>query len=568
VGARANSPLTRRLVLALIVTAAAALLTFRSVYEPDLGYHLAHGREAFSGHIVRTNLFSFTYPNYPQPYTSWLWDTGAYASWRLGGDTGVQTFQMLLLATALAFAYSACRVRATALPSVAMLVLGFLVLEPRAIPRPHVASFAGLAACVWIVERARADRSVKPLLWTIPIVALWANAHVESLFGVLMLGLFGVAEALAPSALTRRDGIRASIIAAAGALALMATPYGWGLFRYLYENFMLPQLLNIAELRPAYLPTYRAFFVYVSIAALLLASQPKRLTLWEVVSAVIFGALGYRYLRLTPLVFFVTAPMLAYRLTRLTERGPLKIDGRAMLVTTLAAALFISRAPVTTLVRQVHAGALFPETMFSSRAVTFVRERQLSGPMFNSNNLGGWIEWTLYPQARVLQDSRLQSYPPDHWRRILAPRGSQDSWDVLIKDVDWAMLSRPRPNQLSGAGRFARTTWATVYWDEAVEVLVRRAGRYATVASNDEYQFVTPDTNLSVLATQLPFASRARIAAEAQRNRAENPRGFVAVAALCLTGDSQACRDVDRLAAEDPSLQNEAALVRILRVRQ
>ncbi len=555
----------RRLALALVVTAAAALLTFRSVYEPDLGYHLAHGREDFSGHIVRTNLFSFTDPDYPQPYTSWLWDTGIYAAWRLRGDAGVQAFQMLLLATALALTYAACRVRATALPAVAVLILGCLVLEPRAIPRPHVASFAGLAACVWLVERARAERSITPLRWAIPIVALWANAHVESVFGVVMLGLFATAEVVAPSALTRREGLRASIVAAGCALAVLATPYGWGLFRYLYENFMLPQLLDIAEVRPAYLPTYRAFFVYLSIGALLLASYPRRLTLWEAAAAVIFGALGYRYLRLTPLVFFVTAPMLAYRLTLLTQRGPLSVDGRAMLVTTMAAAIFISRVPVTTLVRQVHAGDLFPDTMFSSGAVSFARERQLGGPLFNSNNLGGWIAWTLYPQARVFQDSRLQSYPPEHWQRILDASTSQDAWDALVSGVDWAMLSRPRPNQLSGAGHFPQTTWATVYWDEAVEVLVRRTGRFAALVADHEYRFVTPDANLSRLATQLPSSSHTRIVAEAQRNRSENPRGFLAVAVLCLTGDTQACTDVDRLVSEDPSLQNDAALVKILR---
>jgi hypothetical protein len=548
-------------VLTLVVIAAATVLTFRSVYEPDLGYHLAHGREDFAGHIVRTNLFSFNHSDYPQPYTSWLWDTGAYAAWRLGGDAAVQTLQLLLLAGALALAYSACRIRATALPSIAILILGWLVLEPRVIPRPHVASFVGLAACVWLVERARAEQSVKPLTWAIPIVALWANAHVESVFGVLMFGLFAVAEVAAPSALSRRDGVRASIIAACCGLALLATPYGWGLFRYLYENFMLPQLLDIAEVRPAYLPAYRAFFVYIAIAVLLLASQPKRVTLWEGATAVVFGVLAYRYLRLTPLVFFVTAPMLAYRLTLLTERA---IDGRAILVTTMAAAMVISRVPVTTLVRQVRAGELFPETMFSSRAVTFTRQRALIGPLFNSNNLGGWIEWTLYPQARVFQDSRLQSYPPEHWRRILEA-SSQDAWDALVSGVDWAMLSRPRPNQLSGVGRFPRPTWATVYWDEAVEVLVRRTGRYAAVAAQDEYQFVTPDASLSVLATQLSSSSRARIVAEAGRNRSENPRGFVAVGVLCLTGDARACSDVDRLAAEDPSLQNEASLVRILR---
>jgi hypothetical protein len=44
----------------------------------------------------------------------------------------------------------------------------------------------------------------------------------------------------------------------------------------------------------------------------------------------------------------------------------------------------------------------------------------------------------------------------------------------------------PRPNALSGAGRFPSATWATVYEDDAVEILVRRSGRYRNLATPAE----------------------------------------------------------------------------------
>ena len=47
----------------LLIVAAAAI-SFRAVYEPDLWYRLAQEREVAAGRIVRTNLFSFTYPDY------------------------------------------------------------------------------------------------------------------------------------------------------------------------------------------------------------------------------------------------------------------------------------------------------------------------------------------------------------------------------------------------------------------------------------------------------------------------------------------------------------------------
>ena len=77
--------MTRAAVLACSL-AAAALLSFRPIYEPDLWWHLAQGRENAAGHLVRTNLFSFTYPDYRQPYNSWLFDSrvlpGVAGPWR------------------------------------------------------------------------------------------------------------------------------------------------------------------------------------------------------------------------------------------------------------------------------------------------------------------------------------------------------------------------------------------------------------------------------------------------------------------------------------------------------
>src|SRR6476620_1490280 len=61
---------SRRSVLLLSLAATAAVvLSFRGIYEPDLWWHLAQGREAAAGRLVHSNLFNFLYSGYPQPYT-------------------------------------------------------------------------------------------------------------------------------------------------------------------------------------------------------------------------------------------------------------------------------------------------------------------------------------------------------------------------------------------------------------------------------------------------------------------------------------------------------------------
>jgi hypothetical protein len=181
--------------------------------------------------------------------------------------------------------------------------------------------------------------------------------------------------------------------------------------------------------------------------------------------------------------------------------------------------------------------------VFSPGAIRFARTEQLDGAVFNSNNLGGYLIWNLYPAVRVFQDSRLQAYPASHFESILAAADAQPAWDALVARVDWAMLSLPRANRLSGAGRFPNSHWATVYWDDAVEVVVRRTGRHAAVAAAREYRFLRPGIDPFLVASGVFGPEGDAIRAEARRQRAENPRGYAGAVVTCLSGDASGCPD-------------------------
>jgi hypothetical protein len=237
----------------------------------------------------------------------------------------------------------------------------------------------------------------------------------------------------------------------------------------------------IAELQPPRFPAYRGFFAFLILAAVLLLAQPRRLTLSEGAIAVVFGALGLLHLRETPLILLTAAPMVASRLSALTVHG---IDSRAILLTVSCAALTLSRIPLPLLITEFRAGraAVEPPQFFSPQAIAFARRANLEGPVFNSHNLGGYLAWTLYPRVRIFQDTRLQAFPPEHFRRIIAASETQEGWNDLVAGVDWAVMSVRRPNQLSGAGRFPAAEWVSVYQDEAIEIVVRRNGRFGRLA--------------------------------------------------------------------------------------
>jgi hypothetical protein len=101
----------------------------------------------------------------------------------------------------------------------------------------------------------------------------------------------------------------------------------------------------------------------------------------------------------------------------------------------------------------------------------------MHGPVFNSLNLGGFVAWELYPQVQIFQDARLQAVPPEHFLTTLKASRDPDAWDALLRGIDWAVISLPRPNELSGAGHFHEPKWTTVFEDQAVRVVRRKEGR-------------------------------------------------------------------------------------------
>lgn len=458
----------------MIAVAAAVMFTCRATVDPDLFWHLVQGQAVLSGAWVRTNLFSATAAATPQPYVSWAFEA-MLAFVARAGLGGVQVIEGALVAGALVGLMATARVRSSGAAALATLLVSLLVLEPRVMPRPYLASWLGVAACAWWWERQRGRVTTGALMWrsiwpVAVLVGLWANLHAEAVFGagwLLVLGLAGTASRDAAG----RPAARAALVAGAlGLVATLVTPYGLGLWRYLFENALVPETLRIAELQPPSPSAYPAFFVYLAVLAIALASAPARLTLPESATVAIFAALGVGYIRFTPLVVFAAAPLVARRLDLWIARG---WHPRAVLVTALAVVVATLPASPIRMARawRVGADALAPPEYFSREAVAAIRARGLTGPVFTSLNQGGFIAWAV-PGARPFQDSRLQAYPPGHFARIIAASADPAAWHDLTRGLDWAVVSRVSTNELSGAGQFTAPEWARVFQDRAVDVFV------------------------------------------------------------------------------------------------
>jgi len=452
-----------RLIPAVVALAAAAVFTFRPTYDPDLFWHLAQGRHAIQEGVVRTNVFSAAHAAYPQHYTSWTFEVVQYLAERSAGLLGVQLFQVGLLVAALLMLYAAARTKGSRAAAFAVLLLALFVVEPRAMPRPYLASCVGFAVCAWWLGRRSTVHGPSSNVLFFLLFAAWSNFHSESLFGLVFVALSVIPHGRAAASKVKLLGLCT--------IATLATPYGWGLWRYLYENTAVPSALRIAELEPPTMAAYPAFFAFLAILAVPLATMPPGPTPSEIALAVFFAALGLRYIRFMPMIVFVAAPMLADRLQAWIERG---WDRRAVLATAIAVMVVTAPASPRRMLAAWRTGeaALAPKEYFSPGAIEFIRLNNLKAPMFNSMNLGGYLDWELGGGTFI--DSRLQAAPRERFVALTEASADDEKWKALVKDVDWAVVSVARPSDISGVGKFNAPEWFPVFKDQAVEIFVRR----------------------------------------------------------------------------------------------
>lgn len=171
-----------------------ALLGLRMGLQPlgdnSFFIHLRTGLDLVrTGHVPRTDPYSFTSGGDPWVVQSWLASAAYGVAERLGGFPAVRVLQGLLYALLAWLIARLVRTGSpwrTALAGALAIGLGLVYWSPR----PLAFGLLGLAATVLVVERRR------PWWWLVPIVWVWVNSHGSFVLGLGWLVLVAVGERL------------------------------------------------------------------------------------------------------------------------------------------------------------------------------------------------------------------------------------------------------------------------------------------------------------------------------------------------------------------------------------
>jgi hypothetical protein len=481
-----SSPLLRVLLLpAIVLYPIWFTIHYRAVYDPDIWWHLRAGEWVLQNHAVpRVDWLSTTGAGKPWILYSWIFDSTAAALYRAFGLLGpivIYPVAMVLLICAVLWALT--RELSLTFRNRALLLAATLIaIAPICSPRPGLCSLLFFSVELLLLLHARRSGSMR-WLWTLPFLfALWANLHVQFIYGWFGLAVFAVepwieprlANLLRSPAADRPLAAPSLFVLGLCAAATVVNPYLLRLHQVILGlATQAGQYRYISELQP---PTFRTLNGFTELLVILAA--------WVVI--------GYRRnFHWLPLCFLLVGTFLAFRTVRDVWFG--------VLAAVVAMALPSSSSPVpamrarypaaiaailltligTLLIARTHPlsqAELWKDTAdeFPVAAVEYVKQHHLAGPLYNDWNWGGFLIWNL-PQIPVYVDSRTNLAGDETLERSIAVWSGAPDWasDPALSNAR-LIIANPN-NALTSLLRFD-PRFRVAYEDAVAVVLVSAGG--------------------------------------------------------------------------------------------
>ena len=462
--------------------------------ETDLFYNLRLGDIILgTHHVPRTNLLSFTNPDFVDPNLAWLFQILLALAYRAAGIAGTVLLKTAFVAATFALLFRVA-LRRGAHPVVAALALALAAwtAEPRFVERPHLVTFLGLGTLLLALERAEAGRA-RSLLALIPLGLVWANGNSCFFLAPVVLALYALG-CLPDGRLG--DGKRAALVAAALLPLTLATPSGTGAIRYVANHFRMPALRPLQEYRVAEWPTDGPFvFLALAAAAVVIVSfarvgRPR--TLRHALPILALGALGSRRIRFVAEFALLAGPyvaagasagaraLVANRSSPGLRRAAAAGGLATLVVLALAPRVAAARAGEKVIDLGIEPG------LVPADAIAWVDAAGLRDHLYNDLEVGSYLAWEGWPRHRVFQDPRINGYPDDWHAFLRRDDHSRAAWDAFLGryDVQGALISFPEVNPR--AALFDPGRWALVLRTSEALVFVRRGPAHQDLIAREE----------------------------------------------------------------------------------
>lgn len=478
------------LALLFAILGGISMVTVHSVQDPDVWWHLRVGdwiRQNFQ--VPHDGIFSRTAAGHPWVAYSWGYEVQLSLFYAAFGLIGIALNGLILtMFVLIATFWSMYRLSRNFWASIVLTGIGCYSFVFALMPRPVFFSMMLLAVLITLLLESQRTGRVRALYWLPAVFCLWANLHIQFVYGLFVLGLFGAIRTCQQLLEARRG--KFAWIESSSTLPLLQLwaiflgcilagcigPYGPRLYYVVleYSRSKYTYSMIIELFAPLFENTYEYFELFVAAAAFFALGWRRRIDLFKAVLLTIAAITAFRTQRDGWFLSLVALAVIADTL-RDDERTdtvlPLRVHGFAVVGAMVCACLFLVGENTDFTPRDLDrtAAAIYP-----TNAANFIRRNYLPGPMFNSFDWGGFLIWYM-PQYPVSIDGRNDLYGDALDKRLYDVEGGELPYNKEPFFTE-SRLILLEPNVPLARLLSVDPAYETAYRDGVAVVFVRRAG--------------------------------------------------------------------------------------------
>lgn len=461
-------------------------------FDQDLGRHLKVGEITLEERSVpKTNLFSYTNPDFKYVNTHWLFGVMAYL---FSQNLGLNALLILKVLIILFSVFLTLKI----IPkekSVFLLPLGFIflhVLRERLELRPEIFSFLFTASTLYILERYSKTKS--KLIFLLPFIQLiWINTHIYFFVGlILQLIYFTQFKRLKMLAIIFVLSIGAGFLNPNGLQGVLyplnvTKNYGYSIVEN--QTMFLLERINFSDRNFLFVKLSIGLAVFI----LLLGLLRKRFEIKNIL-LMIFGVfLALLNVRSFPYLVFLTLP------AAIALLGPVK-QTKTYLYASLFFALLLlleSGFYLTGNYYKYTDSQYRPDLSFqesAKEAVDFAYDNDLPQPFYNNFDIGSYLIYRGFPVYKVFVDGRPEAYPKKFFQEVYIPSQSDYSkFKVLEQNLSLETVIFSHTDQTPWGRSFLQSlskdpTWKLSFIDDYMVVFVKE-----TVLEEQRLYEITPE---------------------------------------------------------------------------
>jgi hypothetical protein len=444
----------RRMLILIALYAIPAVVVTRPVSDNDLWMNLRAGRWIVDhGAVPTTDPFSIYGQGRPWVAYSWLFEVLVHGLDERFGLAGIVLYRVVLSFAVLASLHRLVARREPRFAVASGLVgLAFVALIPLLNERTWLFTLLFSTITLDVVLDLREGKGTRAVWLLPPLYTLWANVHIQFIYGLFLLAIGCVAPlidaSLGRGRATRRahasvawtgDWWRLVAIAGACLASTLVNPYHARLYTVVVEYATRSDTYNLVlELLASSfrMPWEWAMPVLVGAAAFALGRR-RDCSAFDVL---LLSGASFLALRARRDIWFAVLAALA---VLSTARRPtaVPVDGFAMprLRTSVLAGAVIAMLAAVAWYRDLSQAHLEEEVAakYPARAAAVVERRGCRGPLFNEYGWGSYLIWRLHGLP-VSIDGRADLHGPERIRRNVDTVAGLPGWD---RDPDLASAS-------------------------------------------------------------------------------------------------------------------------------